>query len=208
VLALHGQGDSVRTIARRTGLSRQTTHRIVATRPKPPAAGPVPAPEPPAPGPEPGRDARTRSGRLSAADGPGRSARAGGRRGRQGAVPALLAAGAAGGRSRARAGSAVGHVAADPGRGLGRAAAPAVPVVAVLPDGEETLRRCRDAVLAAAAAPGVDAAWGEALAALDIDASAVCLADLPALLTAMHTAATLAVVIARREVLLLGGDSP
>jgi hypothetical protein len=81
-------------------------------------------------------------------------------------------------------------------------------VVAVLPDGEETLRRCRDAVLAAAAAPGVDAAWGEALAALDIDASAVCLADLPALLTAMHTAATLAVVIARREVLLLGGDSP
>ena len=54
----------------------------------------------------------------------------------------------------------------------------------------------------------MDAAWGEALGGLGIDASAVCRDDLAALLAAMHVAATLAVVIARREVLLLSGDSP
>jgi Helix-turn-helix domain of resolvase len=52
VLELHRTGQSVRVVARRVGLSRQATHRIImaATRPPPrrPAAEPVDEPEPPA----------------------------------------------------------------------------------------------------------------------------------------------------------------
>jgi len=81
-----------------------------------------------------------------------------------------------------------------------------------LPTGVETMARARAAVLAAQAAPTPEAAWtaavGVLLAGVDVRGIALAGFDIRPLLAAADAGAHLATLVARGEVLLIGGEDP